>query len=183
MLLYTSSTFILYLTIEPSHALALTYLNDISLCHALTVPAGAIWLNPSRLSLTGIFLNFFLSMHLQFETCLSAKVLIIFDLTIKPFLAFALNHLMDSSLCHVLTVPAGTIWVNFFFKTFMLSGKHWYNIKHRLMSNMYWKSGTIDSKKNFKSIHLIKQMKTLRLLDSSHMIDLNWTLHKCKLVL
>ena len=47
-------------------------------------------------------------MRLQFETCESAKVLFILDLTIKPFLAFALNHLMDSSLCHALTVPAGT---------------------------------------------------------------------------
>ena len=40
--MYTCSTFMLYLTIEPSHAFAPTYLKDISLYHALTVPAGTI---------------------------------------------------------------------------------------------------------------------------------------------
>ena len=40
--MYTSSIFMLYLTIEPSHALAPTYLKDISLYYALTVPAGTI---------------------------------------------------------------------------------------------------------------------------------------------
>ena len=38
----TSSIFMLYLTIEPSHALAPTHLKDISLYHALTVQAGTI---------------------------------------------------------------------------------------------------------------------------------------------
>ena len=38
----TSSIFMLYLTIEPSHALAPTYLKDNSPYHALTVPAGTI---------------------------------------------------------------------------------------------------------------------------------------------
>ena len=40
--MYTSSTFMLYLTIGPSHAFAPPYLKDISLYHALTVPAGTI---------------------------------------------------------------------------------------------------------------------------------------------
>ena len=47
---------------------------------------------------------------MQFETCMPSRlVLIILDLTIKPFLAFALEYLSESSLCHAFTVPAGTI--------------------------------------------------------------------------
>ena len=46
---------------------------------------------------------------MQFETCMLAEVLIILDLTIKPFLAFALEYLSEISLCHAFTVPAGTI--------------------------------------------------------------------------
>ena len=71
---------------------------------------------------------------MQFETCMLAEVLIILDLTIKPFLAFALEYLSESSLCHAFTVPAGTIRSNFFKPVIMLSGKHWYNVEHRLMS-------------------------------------------------
>ena len=66
---------------------------------------------------------------MQLKTFLPEGLITLY-LTIKPFLAFALNHLMDSSLCHALTVPAGTILLNFFSKIFMLSGKHWYNIEH-----------------------------------------------------
>ena len=46
---------------------------------------------------------------MQFETCMLAEVLIILDLTIKPFLAFDLEYLSEISLCHAFTVPAGTI--------------------------------------------------------------------------
>ena len=42
---------------------------------------------------------------MQFETCMPAEVLVILDPTIKPFLAFTLGYLSDSSLCHALTVP------------------------------------------------------------------------------
>ena len=46
---------------------------------------------------------------MQFETCMPAEVLVILDLTIKPFLAFTLGYLSDSSLRRASTVPAGTI--------------------------------------------------------------------------
>ena len=42
---------------------------------------------------------------MQFETCMPAEVLVIPDLTIKPFLAFTPGYLSDSSLCRALTVP------------------------------------------------------------------------------
>ena len=42
---------------------------------------------------------------MQFETFMLTEVII----TIKPFLAFALEYLSESSLCHAFTVPAGTI--------------------------------------------------------------------------
>ena len=52
---------------------------------------------------------------MQFETCMPAEVLVILDLTIKPFLA--LGYLSDSSLCRDSTVPAGTIR-SIFFQTY-----------------------------------------------------------------
>ena len=51
---------------------------------------------------------------MQFETCVPTEVLVVLDLTIKPFLAFTLGYLSDSSLCRASTVPAGTIRSNFF---------------------------------------------------------------------
>ena len=92
---------------------------------------------------------------MQFKTCMPAEVLVILDLTIKPFLACTLGYLSDSSLCRDSTVPAGTIRSIFFFKPIiMLSGKHRYNVEHRLLSYICSESLVLETKKKFKSIHL-----------------------------
>ena len=71
---------------------------------------------------------------MQFETCVPTEVLDVLDLTIKPFLAFTLGYLSDSSLCCALTVPEVQFNQIFFKPVIMLSGKHRYNVEHRLLS-------------------------------------------------
>ena len=71
---------------------------------------------------------------MQFEICMPAEVLVMLDLTIKPFLAFTLGYLSDSSLCRALTVPEVQLDQIFSKPIIMLSGKHRYNVEHRLLS-------------------------------------------------